>query len=255
MKKVIEYCVMCMLFALGITACGGGGSSSSVIASNPTTTSTPDTAAPTAPTNLTTTPTGTNSISLKWSASTDSVGVAGYKIYKFGTAIASSLSSSFTNTNLDAGTNYCYEVSAYDAANNESVKSDLVCAATSTVSTDSCWSTTTVDGGGFVDQVGTAIAIVKDGYPVIVYGTSATDNNSDTNIYSAYYTGGKWNKSHNSQNMGNSYPAIVPYETRHRLVEMMRLMLLRSASLLVQASGRLFFWQIFLEVKCAVENA
>ncbi|MDQ5922811.1 MAG: Beta helix protein, partial [Patescibacteria group bacterium] len=55
---------------------------------------TPDTTAPTVPTNLAGTATSSSQINLSWTASTDAVGVTGYKIYRNGTQIATSTTNS-----------------------------------------------------------------------------------------------------------------------------------------------------------------
>ena len=62
-------------------------------------------------------------INLSWTASTDAVGVAGYRIYRNGTLIASTSSTSYQNTGLASNTTYSYRVSAYDAADNASAQS------------------------------------------------------------------------------------------------------------------------------------
>jgi chitodextrinase len=58
-------------------------------------------------------------INLSWTASTDAVGVAGYRIYRNGTLIASTSSTSYQNTGLASNTTYSYRVS-HDAADNAS---------------------------------------------------------------------------------------------------------------------------------------
>jgi chitodextrinase len=82
------------------------------------------------PAGLTATAASTSQIDLAWSASTDNVGVVGYKIYRGGTYLTSVSGISTSNTGLSAGTPYCYQVSAYDAASNESYLSTVVCATT-----------------------------------------------------------------------------------------------------------------------------
>jgi chitodextrinase len=93
-------------------------------------TPTGDIQAPTVPTGLTATAASTSQINLSWSASTDNVAVVGYKIYRGGGYLTSVSGTSTSNTGLSAGTPYCYQVSAYDAANNESYLSTVVCATT-----------------------------------------------------------------------------------------------------------------------------
>ncbi|MDJ0384882.1 NPCBM/NEW2 domain-containing protein [Streptomyces sp. G-G2] len=77
-----------------------------------------DTAAPTAPTNLASSNVTSNSVDLKWTASTDNVGVTGYKIYRGTTLVGTSTSTSFTATELSASTPYTFTVKAVDAAGN-----------------------------------------------------------------------------------------------------------------------------------------
>jgi hypothetical protein len=63
------------------------------------------------------------SILVSWTASTDNVGVTGYKIYRNGSQIDTTASTSYTNTGLSGSTSYSYKVSAYDAAGNNSGQS------------------------------------------------------------------------------------------------------------------------------------
>ena len=97
---------------------------------------TPDTTPPSKPTGLTATPTSTSQINLNWNASTDDVGVTGYKVFRNGTQIATPTSSAYNDTGLTASTAYAYEVSATDAAGNNSPKSDVVSATTLTPAPD-----------------------------------------------------------------------------------------------------------------------
>jgi chitodextrinase len=83
---------------------------------------TPDTTAPSAPTNVGGTSTST-SVSLTWTPSTDSLGVHHYNVYRGGTLVASPTGAGYTDSGLAAGTAYTYEVSAVDAAGNESGRS------------------------------------------------------------------------------------------------------------------------------------
>jgi chitodextrinase len=85
-----------------------------------------DMTAPTAPTNLRVSTKTATSVSLAWTASTDNVGVTGYRIYRGGTQIGTSTSASFTNSNLTASTSYTYTVRAVDAAGNLSAASNSV---------------------------------------------------------------------------------------------------------------------------------
>ena len=80
-----------------------------------------DTEAPSIPGNLQADSVSTSSVSLSWSASTDDVGVVGYKIVRVGEGVVgNSVTTSYTDTGLSAASNYSYQVIAFDAANNES---------------------------------------------------------------------------------------------------------------------------------------
>lgn len=82
-----------------------------------------DTEAPTVPQNLVATAAGTSQIDLSWDASTDNVGVDHYSIYRDGGFLIDVTTTSHSDTGLTASTTYSYEVSAVDAAGNESAKS------------------------------------------------------------------------------------------------------------------------------------
>jgi chitodextrinase len=92
--------------------------------------STSDTQPPTAPGSLTAAPgTPTSStIVLRWTASTDNVGVAAYYIYRTTqgntTQVGQTTTLSFTNTGLTPNTGYSYIVKAIDAAGNLSPASN-----------------------------------------------------------------------------------------------------------------------------------
>src|SRR3989338_8681951 len=100
------------------------------------TSTSPDTTAPTTPTNLSATAVSSSQINLSWTASTDNVGVTGYNVYRNGTQIASVAATSYNDTGLVASTAYSYTVSAYDAAGYSSVQSASASATTQAVSTD-----------------------------------------------------------------------------------------------------------------------
>ncbi|PED40603.1 lytic polysaccharide monooxygenase [Bacillus cereus] len=82
-----------------------------------------DTEAPTIPTNLKATA-GITKVNLKWTASTDNVGVSHYNIYRNGEKLPETTSElNFEDVNLQANTEYTYQVTAVDMAGNESEKS------------------------------------------------------------------------------------------------------------------------------------
>jgi len=75
---------------------------------------------------------GSTSVALTWNASTDNVGVAGYRIARNGAQIGTTASTSFNDTGLTPGTAYTYTVAAYDAAANTSEPSEPAAVTTST---------------------------------------------------------------------------------------------------------------------------
>jgi chitodextrinase len=59
-------------------------------------------------------------VGLAWSASTDNVGVAGYRVYRDGVLRATVTGTGYTDTGLSPQTTYGYTVVAFDAAGNVS---------------------------------------------------------------------------------------------------------------------------------------
>ena len=89
-----------------------------------------DTTPPSTPTNLAASAISSSQINLTWTASTDNVGVTGYKIFRGGTQVGTSATNSYSDTGLSASTAYSYTVSAYDAAGNNSAQSSSASATT-----------------------------------------------------------------------------------------------------------------------------
>ena len=86
-------------------------------ASNTVTVTVPDSVKPSIPANLRAT-VGTGQVVLNWNASTDNVGVTGYRIYRGGTEIASVAGNVLTYTNTGVAGPVSYTVRAFDAAGN-----------------------------------------------------------------------------------------------------------------------------------------
>src|SRR5213596_3109675 len=95
-----------------------------------TTPAAPDTTPPSVPTGLTASAVSSSQINLSWAASSDNVGVSGYRVYRGGTQIATTSATSFTNTGLSPSTTYSYAVAAFDAAGNLSAQSGPASATT-----------------------------------------------------------------------------------------------------------------------------
>lgn len=87
----------------------------------------PDTTAPSVPTGITTTASGTQ-VNLSWSASADAGGcrVAGYRVYRDNKLVGTSAGTSYTDSNLTPKTRYRYRVSAYDEPGNSSARSGQI---------------------------------------------------------------------------------------------------------------------------------
>jgi hypothetical protein len=91
-----------------------------------TTSSTPDNTEPSSPGNLSGSSITTNSITVNWSASSDNIAVIGYNIYRNNEFIASTTALNFTDLGLNLGTSYVYTITAYDAASNESPRTNNI---------------------------------------------------------------------------------------------------------------------------------
>ncbi|MEI7688861.1 MAG: fibronectin type III domain-containing protein [Candidatus Nomurabacteria bacterium] len=113
-------------------AAGNVSANSSIAQATTKAVSAVDNTAPTIPTGLVATATSPNQINIYWNASTDSVGVSGYRINRCNSSgctptsqIATPSSRSYSDTGLIASTTYRYSVSAYDAAGNISGSSSV----------------------------------------------------------------------------------------------------------------------------------
>ena len=91
-----------------------------------------DSSAPTAPANLALTAKNETSLSLGWTASSDDVGIAGYRVLVDGAPRMSVTQTNATLAGLECDTSYAIGVDAYDAAGNRSAAADL------TAGTDAC---------------------------------------------------------------------------------------------------------------------
>ena len=94
-----------------------------------------DTTKPSVPTGLATTTVASSSVGLTWQPSTDNVGVTGYDVYRNGTLIGTSPTSSYTDSTVASGTSYQYTVAAFDAAKNISTQSSPALSITTPPST------------------------------------------------------------------------------------------------------------------------
>ena len=124
------------------------------------TTPTPDTTPPTQPGTLSATAVSQGEVDLSWGASTDDVGVTGYKVERCQGAgctnfaqIATPTGTSYKDTSVSASTSYSYRVRATDAAGNLGAYSNTATALTpdTTPPTQPGTLSATVVSGGEVD--------------------------------------------------------------------------------------------------------
>jgi len=85
-----------------------------------------DTTPPAAPTDVATTA-GDGHVALDWTDNSEA-DLAGYRVYRDGSKIASPTTSSYDDTGLTNGTGYSYQLTAVDESGNESAKSEPVTA-------------------------------------------------------------------------------------------------------------------------------
>ena len=97
----------------------------------------PDTSPPTAPAGLTATASGSSQVNLNWTASTDNVGVAGYRVERCQGAgctnfaqVGTPTATSYSDTGLAPSSTYRYQVRAVDASGNFSGYSAVAAATT-----------------------------------------------------------------------------------------------------------------------------
>jgi fibronectin type 3 domain-containing protein len=180
-----------------------------------TTPTPPDTTAPSVPTSLQASASGTQ-ISLAWTASTDNTAVTGYQILRSTTngtgyqPIATSNTNSYTNTGLSYSTTYYYVVRAYDAVPNTSANSNQAVAAiasapTSSVVINNISASTLVSGQSYTIS-GSGFG-VKNIIPPIAY-----DN------FETYNVGTRLNAIHNSGSP-YSYSSQNDYTAPYNIID------------------------------------
>jgi len=99
---------------------------------------------PGAPTNLSATAASCSQINLSWTASTGTV--TGYYVYRGSTQIATTSSTSYSDTGLAANTQYSYYVVAYNSNGNSGNSNTAQATTQSCSSSYSLWSSPTVPG-------------------------------------------------------------------------------------------------------------
>jgi hypothetical protein len=135
------------------------------------------------------TPFFSSRIDLSWTASTDNIGVTGYKIYRDGVEVGTSTTTSYNDTGLTASTTYSYTVKTYDGANNLSASSNTASATTKAVSNTikvQDIAMALVTQGGMTGATATVLITDSNGNPVAnatVRGQwSGVTNDSDSAV-------------------------------------------------------------------------
>ena len=102
----------------------GEGSRSAPLSATP---HAPDTTLPSKPSSVKALVSGTTQVALDWAASTDNVGVVGYRVFRNGVPVPATITASnFLDSGLASGSSFTYQVAALDAAGNQSLLSTSV---------------------------------------------------------------------------------------------------------------------------------
>ncbi|MEL4319589.1 RICIN domain-containing protein [Leifsonia sp. YIM 134122] len=152
----VTYCILTTLPAadqtvvasvaptLSVKLAGTGSWTSTAL--TPVTQSVADLTAPSIPTGLAASSTVARGTTLTWNASSDVVGVTGYRVYRntTGTTTYTLLATvgsttTFTDSGLDPSKTYYYTVAAIDGAGNESTKSAQVAVTTPAPTSPTSW--------------------------------------------------------------------------------------------------------------------
>ena len=164
-------------YSYDVLAVNGVGLKSASSSTSATTNSAPiqtDTTPPSVPLNLLATPKSPYQIFISWAASTDGESaISFYEIYRDGIRIAQTSTNSYSDYNLDPGTQYNYQVLAVNVAGLKSQKASVYVTTSQTLTLDKIPGD--LNGDGIVGNDDAQI-IVKD------FGkTSGFDPRADTN--------------------------------------------------------------------------
>ena len=162
------------------------------------TTLAPDTAAPTAPTALTSTGNTDTSVSLTWSASTDNVAVTSYDILSGTTIVGNTASTNFTVNSLASNTAYSFSIKAKDEAGNISNASNIINVTTDATPINYCTSQSSNTNDEFISNV--QLGTINNTSGAQFYSdftgisTTLTKGNSYTITITPTWTGTKYNE-------------------------------------------------------------
>jgi YD repeat-containing protein len=185
---------------------------------------TPDTQAPTVPTGLGGSAPNSSTVNLSWNASTDNVQVTGYRVYRGGSYIGDSATTSYSDGSRAGSTTYSYQVAARDAVPNISAPSSAINVTTPDTIAPSTPTSLSATGVGpsqinlswsaSTDTGGSGLAGYKiyrngSGSPI---ATAATSSFSDTGLASntAYsYTVAAYDNATNTSGQSNTAGATT----------------------------------------------
>ena len=112
-----------------------------------------DSTPPSTPTSFAKTGATSTTIATSWTASTDNVAVTGYQVFRGGTLLGTTTSTSHTFTGLSCATSYTLAVRAIDAAGNVSAQTTLTAATAACDVTDPSVSITAPADGDTVEGI------------------------------------------------------------------------------------------------------
>lgn len=121
--KVMRLFLLALMFVVALTGCGG---SSSTAGEDTLITAEEDRVKPSQPANLAARSISNTRVAIAWSASTDNVAVAGYRLFRDGAWVATVSDTRYEDYGLSDNTLYHYAVAAYDSAGNVSEASEIL---------------------------------------------------------------------------------------------------------------------------------
>ena len=146
-----------------------------------TTSACADTSPPAAPTNLAESASTTTSITATWTASTDNVGVTGYRVFLDGTLAGTTATTSYTLSGLACGTSHQVVVDAHDAAGNNSPQTSATMAATACPPPP--------PGDTTAPSTPTGLAVSSGGQTTLALSWNASSDNVGVTGYGVYRNG------------------------------------------------------------------
>jgi Chitobiase/beta-hexosaminidase C-terminal domain len=150
--------------------------------------------APSVPTTASATAASSSTITFRWAASADNVGVTGYRVYADGATTSTATvtaGTSYTHTGLVAGSTHSYRVSAIDAAGNESAQTTAVSATTTADADTTAPPAPSVNpaSGSYTTAQSVAMADAEAGAVIRYTLGTGTTVPADPTAASAQYTG------------------------------------------------------------------